>query len=267
VSIVPRGTAALGFAQYLPNENMLVTTEQLEDMMAMALGGRAAEQVMLGRISTGAQNDLERVTKMAYSQVAIYGMNPKIGLLSFPPEENQLHKPYSDDTARLIDGEVRSLVDAAYQRTVKLLEEKKELVERMAVALLDKEVLGTEELETLLGPRPYRSAELRNIDKFKDGFKPEGTAAAAAEEEEGGKAHVPPPPTDTPAGDLALAAKQLDSEQAATGPGAFHAQAEPAAEQQLEGEQQPAAEAAEQPVEGEAEEGQQQKKRPRIVAT
>jgi AFG3 family protein len=144
---------------------MLMTTEQLNDMMAMALGGRAAEQVMLGRISTGAQNDLERVTKMAYSQVAIYGMNPRVGLLSFPPEEGQLNKPYSDDTARIIDGEVRTLVQGAYQRTLELLEEKRELVEGMAQALLKKEVLGTEDLEALLGPRPYRSHELRNIDK------------------------------------------------------------------------------------------------------
>ena len=118
VSIVPRGSAALGFAQYLPNENMLMTTEQMNDMIAMALGGRAAEQVMLGKISTGAQNDLERVTKMAYSQVAIYGMNPALGLVSFPPEENQFNRPYSEDTARMIDSEVRDLITGAYTRTL-----------------------------------------------------------------------------------------------------------------------------------------------------
>jgi ATP-dependent Zn protease len=89
VSIVPRGAAALGFAQYLPNENLLMTTHQLTDMMCMTLGGRAAEEVMLGKISTGAQNDLEKVTKMAYARVAVYGMNEKVGMLSFPSDEGK----------------------------------------------------------------------------------------------------------------------------------------------------------------------------------
>lgn len=205
VSIVPRGSAALGFAQYLPNENVLMTTEQMNDMMAMALGGRAAEQVMLGKISTGAQNDLERVTKMAYSQVAVYGMNTKIGLLSFPPEDNRLDKPYSDDTARMIDEEVRSLVSNAYDRTLNLLREKKDLVEVMAEELLKKEVLNLEELEALLGKRPYRSVELRNIDKFSGGFM--DNKVLDAEDEEKGEPNAPPP-TDTPAqeGQPALAA-------------------------------------------------------------
>ncbi|KAK9855184.1 hypothetical protein WJX84_003749 [Apatococcus fuscideae] len=105
VSIVPRGTAALGFAQYLPSENVLMTTAQMTDMMCMALGGRASEQLMLGKISTGAQNDLERITKMAYSQVAVYGMNEKVGLVSFPPQENQFDKPFSNETAKMIDEE------------------------------------------------------------------------------------------------------------------------------------------------------------------
>lgn len=109
VSIVPRGTAALGFAQYLPSENLLMTTEQMQDMICMTLGGRAAEEVVIGRVSTGAQNDLEKVTKIAYAKVTIYGMNAKIGLLSFPPDENRLDKPYSQDTAKMIDEEARSL--------------------------------------------------------------------------------------------------------------------------------------------------------------
>jgi len=166
VSIVPRGTAALGFAQYLPNENLLMTTEQMNDMMAMALGGRVAEEIMLGKISTGAQNDLERVTRMAYSQVALYGMNSKIGLLSYPPEDGRIDKPYSEDTARVIDTEVRNLVDTSYKRTKKLMTEKKDLVEKMAQALLDKEVLNLEQLEELLGKRPFVVQGLRNIDKY-----------------------------------------------------------------------------------------------------
>ncbi|KAG7669398.1 hypothetical protein KSW81_007553 [Nannochloris sp. 'desiccata'] len=205
VSIVPRGSAALGFAQYLPNENVLMTTEQMNDMMAMALGGRAAEQVMLGKISTGAQNDLERVTRSAYSQVAIYGMNAAVGLLSFPPEEGRLDKPYSEDTAKLIDTEVRALVDIAYTRTLGLLKDKKHLVEDMAQALLEKEVLNLEELESLLGKRPYNAVEMRNIDKFSQGFggKLDGSGESTTE------APAPPPPTDDPAneGQPALAAK------------------------------------------------------------
>ena len=168
VSIVPRGTAALGFAQYLPNENLLMTTEQMNDMMAMALGGRVAEEVMLGKISTGAQNDLERVTRMAYSQIALYGMNEKIGLLSYPPEDGRIDKPYSEDTARVIDTEVRNLVDTSYKRTKQLMIEKKDLVEKMAQALLEKEVLNLEQLEALLGQRPFKIEGLgqRNIDKY-----------------------------------------------------------------------------------------------------
>lgn len=166
VSIVPRGTAALGFAQYLPNENLLMTTDQMNDMMAMALGGRVAEEVMLGRISTGAQNDLERVTRMAYSQVALYGMNKKIGLLSYPPEDGRIDKPYSEDTAKVIDTEVRNLVDTSYKRTKELMLEKKDLVEKMAQALLEKEVLNLEQLEEVLGKRPFKVEGLRNIDKY-----------------------------------------------------------------------------------------------------
>ena len=168
VSIVPRGTAALGFAQYLPNENLLMTTDQMNDMMAMALGGRVAEEVMLGKISTGAQNDLERVTRMAYSQIALYGMNEKIGLLSYPPEDGRIDKPYSEDTARLIDTEVRELVDRSYKRTRQIMMEKKDLVEKMAQALLEKEVLNLEQLEALLGQRPFKVEGLgqRNIDRY-----------------------------------------------------------------------------------------------------
>lgn len=202
VSIVPRGSAALGFAQYLPNENVLMTTQQLDDMIAMALGGRAAEEVMLGKISTGAQNDLERVTRMAYSQVAVYGMNASIGLLSFPQEENRFDKPYSEETAKMIDFEVRNLVKMAYVRTKELLLEKKDLVEAMAKALLEKEVLNADELEALLGKRPFVSNEMRNIDKFRGGFGDNGGAAASLDEEEEEKEPVSPPPprTDTPSG-------------------------------------------------------------------
>ncbi|GIL73714.1 hypothetical protein Vretimale_5398 [Volvox reticuliferus] len=169
VSIVPRGTATLGFAQYLPNENLLLTKEQLLDRVCATLGGRAAEQVMLGKISTGAVNDLERVTQMAYSQVAVYGMNERVGLVSFRMDRDAFDKPYSDETARLIDEEVRSFVDMAYKRTVALVEKHRELIEAMTAELLRKEVLSLDDVERLLGKRPFMSQELRNIDRFRNG--------------------------------------------------------------------------------------------------
>src|SRR5690606_1219405 len=126
VSIVPRGVAALGYAQYLPKEQYLYTTEQLLDGMCMTMGGRAAEEIVFGRISTGAQNDLERVTKLAYAMVTIYGMNPKVGNISFNDQQNEygFGKPYSEKTAELIDNEVRKLIADVYERTKALLIEK-----------------------------------------------------------------------------------------------------------------------------------------------
>ena len=181
VSIVPRGTAALGFAQYLPNENVLATEQQLLDMMCMTLGGRAAEELCIGSVTTGAQNDLEKVTRLAYSRVAVYGMSSKLGLLSFPPDDGQqrLDKPYSQETGALIDLEVREYVGAAYERTKALLQEKRHHIEALAQALLAKEVLGLEDLTAILGERPHRSLNAsfkRNIDRYVD-----GTSAARRE--------------------------------------------------------------------------------------
>jgi AFG3 family protein len=181
VSIVPRGTAALGFAQYLPNENVLATEQQLLDMMCMTLGGRAAEELCIGSVTTGAQNDLEKVTRLAYSRVAVYGMSPKLGLLSFPPDDGQqrLDKPYSQETGALIDLEVREYVSAAYERTKALLQENRHHIEALAQALLAKEVLGLEDLTAILGQRPHRSLDAsfkRNIDRYVD-----GTSAARME--------------------------------------------------------------------------------------
>ncbi|KAG5253248.1 ATP-dependent zinc metalloprotease FTSH [Salix suchowensis] len=173
VTIVPRGTAALGFAQYVPNENLLMTKEQLFDMTCMTLGGRAAEQVLLGKISTGAQNDLEKVTKMTYAQVAVYGFSDKVGLLSFPQREDafEMSKPYSSETGAIIDSEVREWVAKAYDSTVKLIEEHKEQVARIAELLLEKEVLHQDDLVRVLGERPFKSSEPTNYDRFKRGFE------------------------------------------------------------------------------------------------
>ncbi|GAY47922.1 hypothetical protein CUMW_108070 [Citrus unshiu] len=172
VTIVPRGTAALGFAQYVPNENLLMTKEQLFDMTCMTLGGRAAEQVLLGKISTGAQNDLEKVTKMTYAQVAVYGFSDKVGLLSFPQRDDtfEMTKPYSSKTGAIIDNEVREWVGKAYDHTVKLIEEHREHVAQIAEELLEKEVLHQDDLVRVLGERPFKHSEPTNYDRFKKGF-------------------------------------------------------------------------------------------------
>ncbi|CAI5523548.1 unnamed protein product [Closterium sp. Naga37s-1] len=192
VSIVPRGTAALGFAQYLPNENLLMTKDQLIDMTCMALGGRAAEQVLLGSVSTGAQNDLERVTKTTYNRVAVYGFSDKLGLLSFPKATNSeglegLSKPYSNETADLIDTEVREAVDSAYRRTLELMEEHREGVAAVAEELLVKEVLHQEDLVRLLGPRPFKNAEMSNYERFVHGFEGGMTEGGEGKKEEEGE--------------------------------------------------------------------------------
>ena len=161
VSIVPRGVAALGYAQYLPKEQYLYRTEQLMDSMCMTLGGRIAEDIFFGKISTGAQNDLERITKLAYSMITIYGMNEKVGHVSFhdPQGEYGYQRPYSEKTAELIDEEVRALIQKAYDITKSLLTEKKAELEKVAKALLEKEILFKADLEDLIGRRPYDPIE------------------------------------------------------------------------------------------------------------
>ncbi|CAM3873697.1 ATP-dependent zinc metalloprotease FtsH [Mucilaginibacter galii] len=169
VSIVPRGVAALGYAQYLPKEQFLHTTDQLMDEMVVSMGGRVAEDIVFGRISTGALSDLERITKLAYAMVKIYGMNSKVGNVSFydPQGEYQFNKPYSDTTAELIDEEVRKLIDSVYQRTKDLLNEKRAGLELLAAKLLEKEVLFQQDLVELLGERPFENRT--TYDKFVNG--------------------------------------------------------------------------------------------------
>ncbi|KAG6526668.1 hypothetical protein ZIOFF_016669 [Zingiber officinale] len=179
VTIVPRGTAALGFAQYVPSENLLLTKEQLFDMTCMTLGGRASEEVLLGKISTGAQNDLEKVTKMTYAQVAVYGFSDKVGLLSFPQKEDsfEMNKPYSSKTEAIIDEEVREWVSKAYTKTLELIKEHKDQVAQIAELLLEKEVLHQEDLISVLGERPFKSDEPTNYDKFVRGFQDENSTS------------------------------------------------------------------------------------------
>jgi AFG3 family protein len=157
VTIVPRGVAALGYAQYLPKEQYLYSTEQMIDQMCVALGGRVAEELIFGRITTGAQNDLERVTQQAYAMVTVYGMNTNIGNVSFVDHDGEFafRKPYSEEMASQIDKEVRSLINDAYKRTRDLLVKHREALETVARTLLEKEVIFKDDLKTLIGPRPY----------------------------------------------------------------------------------------------------------------
>lgn len=160
VTIVPRGIGTLGYAQYLPKEEYITRTEQLLDRMCMTFGGRAAEQIIFGKVSTGAQNDLDQVTKMAYSMITIFGMNEKVGQVSFHGlSQDQFQRPYSDDTATLIDDEVRNLVESQYQRAQDLLRERKNELEVLAEQLLEKEVLVKSDVERLIGIRPSEAAE------------------------------------------------------------------------------------------------------------
>lgn len=166
VTIVPRGTAALGYAQYTPKEQYLHNTDQLVDQICMTLGGRASEDIFFQKISTGAQNDLQQITKIAYSMVTVYGMNEKVGNVSFydPSSENSFTKPYSEETSRLIDEEVRKLIEDAYLKTKELLTEKREQVEKLAEALLEKEVLFQSDVENLIGKRPFEEKKVLQVD-------------------------------------------------------------------------------------------------------
>lgn len=156
VTIVPRGIGTLGYAQYLPKEEYITRTEAFLDRICMTLGGRAAEKVIFDKISTGAQNDLDQVTKMAYGMVAVYGMNKSVGNVSFyGMSQDQFNKPYSDDTATLIDEEVRKLIDQQYERAQNLLIERKSELEKIANELLDKEVILKSDVERLIGKRPF----------------------------------------------------------------------------------------------------------------
>lgn len=178
VSIVPRGIAALGYAQYLPKEQFLYQTEQLMDEMCMAFGGRVAEDIVFGKISTGALSDLERITKMAYSMVTVYGMNKEIGNISFydsKQSEYSFNKPYSDATAEKIDKEVKGVIDEVYGRTKGLLMKHRQHLEVIANELLEKEILFQSDLERLIGKRPFE--KLTNYQQFTNGKPEEATKA------------------------------------------------------------------------------------------
>lgn len=162
VTIVPRGKS-LGAAWYLPEERQITNTDQILDEMCAALGGRAAEQVVFGKVSTGALSDLEKVTKQAYAMVTMYGLSEKVGNISFYDSTGQseysFNKPYSEKTAELIDSEVKRLIDDAYQRTVKLVAENRDKLDLLAEALLTNEVIFKEDLVRIFGARPFAEKE------------------------------------------------------------------------------------------------------------
>ena len=184
VTIVPRGMGTLGYAQYLPKEEYITRTEQLLDRICMTFGGRAAEKIIFDKISTGAQNDLDQVTKMAYSMIGIYGMNKKVGNVSFyGMQQDQWSKPYSDDTATLIDNEVRKLLDDQYKRSQDLLKSKKKELDILAKELLEKEVLIKSDVEKLIGPRPFEDPEEYNLDED-ESSEPENVSEVSEQTEE-----------------------------------------------------------------------------------
>jgi cell division protease FtsH len=185
VTVVPRGTAALGYAQYTPKEQYLYNTDQLIDQICMTLGGRASEEIFFGKISTGASNDLQQITRIAYSMITVYGMNNKVGNISYydPTQDNTFTKPFSEETGKMIDEEARKLIDQAYQRTLQLLTEKKGDVEKLAQELLKKEVLFKSDVEALIGKRPFEEKKILESDEEKAAATTETTEPDAASSE------------------------------------------------------------------------------------
>jgi AFG3 family protein len=158
VTIIPRTSGALGFAQYLPKEVYLRSQEQIMDVVCMALAGRAAEEVFFGDVTTGASDDLRRVTELVYSTIKDFGMNSSVGQLAFPTNNDTLgDKPYSDSTAEAMDDEARRIVDAMYLRTVALIRKHKTETEKVANLLLEQETMTHDDIVDLVGPRPFKS--------------------------------------------------------------------------------------------------------------
>lgn len=185
VSIIPRGQGALGYAQYLPaGETYLMNVHQLMDRMAMTLAGRVSEELHFDTVTSGASDDFNKVTRMATAMVTKWGMSKAIGYLYFEEEDQKLHKPFSEETARNIDHEVRRIVDEAYNQCRSLLTEKKREIGLVAEELLAKEVLGRDDLVRLLGKRPFE--DNKEFAKYFD-----GTGGAL-----GGKSAPPPPPSE-----------------------------------------------------------------------
>ncbi|KAI5644823.1 peptidase family m41 domain-containing protein [Phthorimaea operculella] len=186
VTIVPRTNMTLGFAQYTQSDQKLYSKEELFDRMCMALGGRAAEALMFNSITSGAQNDLEKVTKIAYAQIQIYGMSKAVGLVSFPDAE-QGKNPFSKALRSLIDLEARKLIGQAYFRTEQLLRDHKDKLQKLGDELLKKETLNFDEVQAVLGPPPFPKKKYIDPIEFENSLKELENVAK-------------PPSTDAPAG-------------------------------------------------------------------
>ncbi|KAG8720909.1 AAA ATPase afg3 [Ceratobasidium sp. 394] len=191
VSIIPRGVGALGYAQYLPAERYLYSTLQLMDRMCMTLGGRVSEEIFFGEITTGAQDDLQKITKMAFEVCANYGMNPAIGPVSYGGKDSKesFQKPFSEKTGEMLDNEVRKMILEAHKRTKDLLTEKKEAVIKVAERLLEKEILTRQDMIELLGKRPFKGWS-DDMDKYLD---KQGENSAPPPFEAGSETPVPAP--------------------------------------------------------------------------
>ncbi|CAO1632171.1 unnamed protein product [Parajaminaea phylloscopi] len=196
VSIIPRGVGALGYAQYLPKEKYLFSTEQLLDRMSMTLGGRVSEEIFFGSITTGAQDDLQKITRMAYEICASYGMNSELGPISYRQEQESMHKPFSEKTGEMLDAEVRKMVVKAHQRTTELLTKHKEDVKKVANLLLEKEVIDRADMRNLLGRRPFGAAD--EADRYLDNIQLNKKV---------GETSAPPPPPEEASKEPGLAAK------------------------------------------------------------
>lgn len=184
VTIVPRGRS-LGAAWYLPEERSITTTEQILDEMCSALGGRAAEQLTFGKISTGALSDLEKVTKQAYAMISIYGLNPRVGNISYydPQGMNQFTKPYSESRAQVIDEEVSKMIEGQYQRALSLLRDNQDKLTQLADKLLEKEVIFKEDLEAIFGKRPWDKEEEKPSEEMAEEMKSEKSEAETTADE------------------------------------------------------------------------------------
>lgn len=197
VSIIPRGMG-LGYAQYLPKERYLFSTEMLFDRMCMTLGGRVSEELNFGSITTGAQDDLSKITKIAFEICASYGMNSNMGPVSYKAEQDSMHKPFSEKTNEMLDNEVRDMVNKVHKRTTELLTRHMDSVEKVAKALLEKEVITREDMRVLLGKRPFKSADEADAYLDKKGIRDFGAKR--------GEVSGPPPPPAELEGEPGLAA-------------------------------------------------------------
>lgn len=170
VTIVPRGQS-LGAAWYLPEERQIVQYEQMLDEMCATLAGRAAEKLIFDRISTGALNDLEKITRQARAMVTVYGLNDKIGNITYYDSTGQsdysFTKPYSEETAQVIDKEISTIIETQYQRAIEILDKHKDKLTKLAEVLLEKEVIFKKDLEVIFGKRPFDKKETIEVESEK----------------------------------------------------------------------------------------------------